>query len=702
MFAKNVQWTALLLSAFAALAFTSCLRQEEIAGGEEIVTTVGVNVPEVFRTRTATQTVYEESSAHYLGNSGMPSIGNVDLKEHPLTFTVGIYVKKAQAAGEAPSYALVDKQVHTVEDDNAYFEFRLLKDQKYHLVAYADFSGAGKDDLEAIPYTTGLNDELSDAFFASEDFYARENVEVVLKRPFGKLRLIAHDFNTFAAGGAFKITKVKVAYRRAPMLATDKFNALTGDFNYDENANGNHTVEADPVVYTKEYTADGKAPVVDGKEGPVAVFTMYLPANFGEGGSLEDTPGQLIPDPDHVGDIPQSYFYPFDVTVEYEGANDAAVNGTITRSYTIDIPVKRNWLTTVDATHFWTGKSGVMVTVHAAFEGEIKIGDEEQATVNNANDLQMAIDEIFRDAPDGKISEYTIVLGQDIDATDRVGFEFSNLKADGKDRSNRIVKIHLDLNGHTITTDGTRYPTYIDDAGVARMTVGGLFHVQGVNCHLYIDDTNKDQVGGLKFVGDAATAYPLVCCHNGGQATINRGNFITSSPSEAIYVYESEAHRFMVQQWVLNSLRIKKGDKDAQKPTDAETLAKIESNVKKWSASVTINGGWYESAIDATTEDKYRVVVNAYNARESRWDYYKNVLPDNGYPDWTSWGEYVNQIFGFVHVNGGSFVEFDPSKGDNIVGNMPNEWVGNGHVQTEIVNSKTVYTVIPEDEVHDF
>ncbi len=702
MFARNVRWAALLLFAFAVC--TSCSRQDELAGGvasgEEIVTTVGVSVPELFKTRTDVYDDVYGDGERYLGTSGMPSIGNVDLQAHPLTFTVGVYVKKKSGDG----YALVDKQSHTATDDNAYFEFRLLKDQKYRLVAYADFNAAPKDTLESISYTTVLNDELSDAFFASEDFVAAENIQVVLKRPFGKLRLVAHDFNTLAAGGASKINKVKVTYKGATMLATNTFDALNGKFisketaegetvegGYKKDAEGNYPVEADPVVYTKEYTAEGKADGVGaGNEDPVAVFTMYLPANYSDDPTANPTAG------------PQAYIYPFDVTVEYENVNTPGLK-TIERSFTIDIPVKRNYLTTVDATHFWTGKSGVMVTVDAAFDGEIVKGEEEQPTVKSAADLQAAIDKIFQEAPDGKYTERTIVLGADIDATDRVGFNLYNLKEDGNDRSKRGVKIHLDLNGHTITTNGVEYPNWVDDEGVKHITVGGLFHVKGVNCHLYIDDTSgKDPVGGLKFEGDAQYAYPLVCCHNGGQATINRGNFESSSPSEAIYVYESEYHRLIVQSWILSSLGIKKGS-TAAKPTDKKTLAKIDSNVKKWTASVTINGGWFENGYAGPIDHKDNVLINDYNAREVNWNKYKDYFSTRGYPAWTSWDKYVNQPFGFMFLNGGSFVEFDPSKGDNIVGNVPESWVRDGHhVQTETVNGKTVYTVVPEDEEHEF
>jgi len=698
MIARNAKWAALALLA----ALISCSRQDEFIGdvpdGEEVVTSVSVNVPEVFRTRSVRiPDVYEgggENGNPYLGTSGMPSIGNVDLEQHPLTYTVGVYIEKKKAsAGEAPTYALVDKQCHTAADDNAYFEFRLLKGQMYHLVAYADFNAEGKDDLEAIKYTTALNDELSDAFFASQEFEAKEEVEVVLKRPFGKLRLIARDFDTFAAGEAFKVTKVSVAYKGAPMLATDTFNALTGDFNYDKNANGDHTVEAAPAVYTQEYI-----PTADGKIDYASVFTMYLPANFGDG----DTSGDYTPT---HGDspVPQSYFYPFDVTVEYEGANDATVTGTIERSYAIDIPVKRNWLTTVDATHFWTENSGVMVTVHAAFDGPIDIKDEEQVTVKTAADLQKAITEICEKAKTKNgWTEGTIVLGAPIDVSEIGGLMFDNFDG-GRDLQHGVI-IRLDLNNQTITSDGTKVPG----------GVNGMLTVCGRNTRLYIDDNSKEAKGGIRYTGPDDKWCSLITCKQGGQVVINRGNFVSTSTCEAIYVYESEQFRALAQIAALKAIGItpKNASEFPEMPTDPEQLQKIEKKIKQLTSTVTINGGWFENATDSSTPDKDRVVINPYNVKEYAkiengvktgcWATYHDYAKRQGYPDWTDWGPYVNQCFGFVHVNGGTFVEFDPSKGDNIVGNKPNKWVGEGHVQQEIIGGKTVYTVIPKDEVHDF
>jgi len=664
---KTIKWMMVFLSS----VFISCSQQDDFQAdgdGNEITTQISVSVPDLFKSR-AISDVYNDGATTYIGESGMPSIGNVDLQEHPLTFTVGIYIAKTPAGATEPAYTLVEKQSQDkVANDEAYFNFRLLKGQQYRIVAYADFNEKGKDDLQEITYTTELNNELSDAFFASQDFEAKSEVAVVLKRPFGKLRLIARDFSKFAAGEVFEFTKVKVNFKRQPMLATTTFNALDCVFNYDGSAQGDHSKEAVPVIYAKEH---------DGTVDYAAVFTMYLPANFGV--PDPDDPYKRE-DPEDNNPIPQSWFYPLDVEVTYTNKQTNETT-TINRKFDVDIPVKRNYLTTIDVDDFWTDNSSIKVSIDHRFDGFINYTPE-TVTVKTADELQAAISNICKEAPAGETKVGKIVLGKDIDARDRIGFNFN------EGANNKIIKIYLDLNGHTITTD---------DAVNPGGNIGGLFHIEGVNCQLYIEDSNKDKVGGLEYVGEPDNGYPLVCCHNGGQATIYRGNFVTTSPAEAIYVYESEAHRATVQLWILKTIGIGKGSTEP-KPTDPTTLATIETKVRGWTASATINGGWYQSAIDASTEDKLRVVVNAYNARKKFWDSYHNYWAKNGYPAWTDWGEYVNQPFGFVFVNGGSYVEFDPSRGDNIVGNIPNNWVDDDHtVLRETIDGKTVYTVVSND-----
>lgn len=365
MFTRNAQLAVLLLSA----ALVSCSQQDDAlsgisADGEEITTTISVKSPDVFGSR-AVPDIYQsdfnfvdESGIHapavnqYIGTSGMPSIGNMDLGDeahagHPLSYTVAIYIQKTAVAGETtPTYTLVEKQSQVdVHASEALFTFRLIKGQTYRIVAYADYSGAEKSDLEniAVAPTDALNDELADAFFVSQDFVADEFLGTVLKRPFAKLRLIAHDLDRFSVEEKFKITKVEVKYTGQPMLAVTNFNALTGDFNYDINATADHTVKAHPVSYAQEYEADKTVKKTRDADGNItgnigaAVFTMYLPANFGTPTNADLTHGTPIND---EVKIPQSWMYPFDVTVSY--VNEKGEECKIERSYQFDIPVKRN------------------------------------------------------------------------------------------------------------------------------------------------------------------------------------------------------------------------------------------------------------------------------------------------------------------------------------------------------------------------
>lgn len=697
MIAKDAKIIAALL---LSVIFISCSQNEEPIPGEtpngaEITTTISVTAPEVLGSRAVPEGVYD-SGADFFGESGMPSIGNVDLGEHSLTFTVGIYVKKTAEGATEPTYTLVDKQSRTVTASEASFDFRLIKGRQYHIVAYADFEATPKDDLANISFATEtgdkftLNDELKDAFFASQEFTASPHMDVVLKRPFGKLRLIARDFNTFAAGALYKIKNVKVTYHTPSMLKSTSFNAITGEFNDETQSDADIAKDAKPVTYAQEYDDNGQAAYA-------AVFTMYLPANRG---TIETKPADgdyTYPPIEADTEVPQSWMYPFTVEVTYEGPDGATY--THTREYKIDIPVKRNWLTTVDDSGFWTDDSEIKVTIDHRFDGFINVEKPEEF-IETATELQAAIDNICAEAPAGRATERTIVLANDIDARDRIGFDFN------KGASNKIIKIHLDLNGYTITTDDTVYPANADGSVYA----DGLFQIDGVNCQLFIDDSSETKAGGLKLeCTNLAHAYPLIYCIDGGQVTINRGYFISDSQSEVVYIRETEAHRTTVQGWVLTTLGIKAGS-TAPKPTDPKVLATIERNVKKWSAAATINGGWFENGFTNSTDDVKSVLINPGNARAYKskdpvtgegkgyWADYSHYWYDRGYPEWTKWGEYVNQPFSFLYINGGSFVNFNPTRGDNIVGNIPDSWIGDGHtVLTETYNGRIVYTVVPKN-----
>jgi len=705
MVKKGIVWSlAILLSASFA---SSCTDKDEVFStdleGEEITASITVEVPEMFRSR-AIPNVYPSDAAQYIGESGQPSMLNVDLKDNPLTFTVGVYVEKQD--GDNTVYTLVSKQDRTgVSDDKADFNFQLMKGQKYRIVAYADYNATPKDELDDISITPSLNDETSDAFFASRQFEASDKkMTVVLKRPFGKLRLIARDFSTFAKGEVLTIDNVKVTYAEtATALATNSFNAITGEFNaINEGVTRDFT--AAPAVYAQEHEG--------GTDGYAAVFTMYLPANLG----VEDTSGDYDPT---IGDgpVPQSWSYPFNIEVTYK--NDKNETTTVARSFDIDVPIKRNWLTTIDAKNFWTDNSDITVSIDYRFEGEIN-KTFETATVNSASELQDAIDAICLQATSPSIPVTgKIVLGNDINANDGGvgGFVFSR-----KVEKWVMIDIYLDLAGHTIYTDGSEWPEYDalakdyapDKSNPRQKTsIWGIIAVRSNYLTLHISDSSADATGGIEFRGGENPSnlkvlngvqgqpYPCVTCMNGGSVVIDGGRYINTSSSPVVYVYEQAANRANAQILAAKAYRL------TGKPTitDAEK-AKYEAYIAtRLTARATVNSGWFENAQPASTAENKKVTINSYNLFESDWTkwstYVYDAYKDMGYDcPWLKWeGEYNPPVtLGYVYLNGGSYVDFDPATGDNMSGNRPNRWVDDNHtVLTETVEGHTVYTVIPNN-----
>jgi len=646
MIARNAKLAALLLSA----AFISCSQNDELlpgdaSDGSEVTTTVTVSMPDMLASRSNVPAGVYDAQANYLGESGYPSIGNVDLNDKPVTFTVGVYVKKTENDATEPTYTLVEKQGKTVTASEVSFNFQLLKGRKYHIVAYADFESAQKEDLSNITFSTPLkdvlNDELKDAFFASQEFVASPNMDVVLKRPFGKLRLIANDFNTFAAGQMYKITGVKVAYHKPYMLNSTVFNAITGEFDDESQSESDiETAEVKPVTYELEYGEDGKA-------ARAAVFTMYLPANWG----VEDErpyDGPPVLDVPEGTKVPQSWMYPFTVTVTYQDSKGTEYQHT--REYNIDIPVKRNWLTTVEDSHFWTDNSEIKVTIDHRFDNFINIGSEAQ-TVKTAEELQAAINRITAGNGVG-----SIILGEDIDASEIGGFYIS--------RKGGAV-IDLDFNGKVILVDGTRNAKPVDGDGYA---FDGVLGLRNNFCRLILHDSSPEATGGIEFNraegADPQYSYPLIQCTRGSSAIINGGTYKHSEFQEVVYAYDDNT-------WIL--------------------AVKDMADVDTRRSTIVINGGRFENG---KKNQYYRTeygkvlrnpVVNAYNPTKDWWN--KN---------------YSNAVYGTlsrIYIRGGSYVAYNPALGDNICGNDCNEWVNPNKytVLYEIVNSDTVFTVVPKD-----
>lgn len=191
---------------------------------------------------------------------------------------------------------------------------KLVLGKNYKLVAYASTvsqNWEGNGTVSNIALSTALNDETEDAYSCVTNIVAEAQMSVTLTRPFGKLRIITNDYQQ-AIQKHFKkeIASIKIEYTQAQEMIfnpiTGKFETSANDITIFEDADFNGS----KAGYTEE-TGDTKTLVVD-----------YVPVP--EAGKLLN----------------------FTVTVTFEGGD------TFVRTIKQDIPLKRNYLTTLSGNFF--------------------------------------------------------------------------------------------------------------------------------------------------------------------------------------------------------------------------------------------------------------------------------------------------------------------------------------------------------------
>lgn len=216
-----------------------------------------------------------------------------------------------------------DNKAAAIPNANAAVTFKptLVIGENYQLVAYAQMDGV-INDLTAQTEANAINDETVDAYYVSTTLKAEPTMSATLKRATAKLRIIAEDFAAAEEQLGKKVAKVAVTYRQAQ--ATE-LNPTTGVWAAGtEKAFG----PAELVAYSNE--ADAKTILVD-----------YIPAT---------AEGEII-------NIES-------VVVTFDD------NTTYTKDLSkLDVPVKRNWLTTLTG-NFFMAETELKVEIDDAFEGE--------------------------------------------------------------------------------------------------------------------------------------------------------------------------------------------------------------------------------------------------------------------------------------------------------------------------------------------
>ena len=308
----------------AGLLLTSCQSDEPFApveGGEKQVTFT-LNLPGEMGTR-----------ANEGYNSGKGGITNLNQQIN--------YTLVLEANGDKRVFTNVDAT--NVTPTTATFSPTVVLGRNYKVTAYATFDAESVDVTE-IAVSKSFNDESKDTYFktVTHDFSTAELATLDLRRPFGKLRLVATDYKADVTALNTEIESVKVTYHDQQ---TATFNAVEGLFSY----NGvNGDIEATkPFEGYYSSTAD-----------ETTLFADYIPANS------------------------QDNMVDFTVEVKYAGSEE-----TYYRRFN-DIPVRRNSLTTLKG-NFFTAGAQITVNVDDNFENEQLI--EERVTVDSADELTQAI-----------------------------------------------------------------------------------------------------------------------------------------------------------------------------------------------------------------------------------------------------------------------------------------------------------------------
>ena len=314
-----------LLSALAlGMMLTSCQSEEPKPGQpgstEEVAFTI--SLPDVIDTRSTDHASWTNSALGGATNS----VGK------DVTFTLALYLDDYQVYGEKQTVTCTGNRTSVT------FNPKMVIGENYHFVAYAEFdSNVNPAAMDAIEFKQALNDEMVDEYFVAKDVVAAPMLSAELKRPYGKLRLLANDWAEAERQFNSHIESVKVEY---DFGRAKTFDAKTGYFSMPDN-NFCRVMEASRIDYAEgEFVAAGSSVVEKENVDYKTIFVDYIPAH-----PVDDT------------------MMPFVLTVTFE-------NGKVyQRSFIQEIPIRRNWLTTLKGDLFTIG-SEITLIIEETFDNE--------------------------------------------------------------------------------------------------------------------------------------------------------------------------------------------------------------------------------------------------------------------------------------------------------------------------------------------
>ncbi len=336
---KMKKLNGLLLGCVTGLLFSACTQDLDQPGlnSDGDLVRIQLDAPEAMQlTRSVAGT-----------NSAKGGLTNVDWTQHDLRYQLAVYSADGTQLLVAPQSKVYDTY------SPATFEFRLTPNCTYKFVAWADFVEQGT--TEDLHYNTAdfanisiitdadqdktFNDESRDAFFITKDIQIGQtfNESLTLKRPFAKVRVVTTDWDE-NNGGIAKPDNFKITYHDCKRFSG--LNAVSGE------AIGETDADAS-IVYTAQIATDGNS------------------GKFYEGGYDASAASRtLVVDYLLATSEQRAIHFKLDML--------AGTSPVISRDFTTNIPIQRNYLTTLIGNLLSVGGS-VTIDIDDNFDGENQV-----------------------------------------------------------------------------------------------------------------------------------------------------------------------------------------------------------------------------------------------------------------------------------------------------------------------------------------
>ena len=377
------------------LGLASCQNDFDDANvgvGGEVDFQLAVSAPELGATRADKdgQNGYDSAfgAIDYLSEADW---ANVDLR---YTLEVYDYNPVNKTIGTAP---VKDRMVKVLDKyEPVVFDLRLVPNRHYHFVVFADFVAENATDTPTVEAQAeigkhhiigatladitlkndAINTELTDAYFATAQFEITNSAakDMILRRPYGKVRVVATDLHELNLN--VEATSVKVEYT-APNA--NKFNAVDGTISGEGATTFTAIYNVADDVYS-EYTEGYDKQTTTALNGTVRKSHMTLSTDY-----ILATDSQE----------------PIQFRIEVFDQNSQPIKETV---FSTDIPVQRNYLTTVIGNILTTGTEINVSIDDNFFRPEevieaitVKTQEEFEAALATAANQEYAVIELTND-----------------------------------------------------------------------------------------------------------------------------------------------------------------------------------------------------------------------------------------------------------------------------------------------------------------